>query len=108
FLDQLACEISSRLTHMDFGHLHTVIPGKREADGAQLVIRLDGASARGHFSHHVYHRGGKADFYWGHGHLSQDQPTKWDIKGLCRIAIKDGKFRVLFPGEKDKEPRPCP
>jgi hypothetical protein len=32
--------------------------------------------------------------------VPQDQPTKWDTKGLCRIAIREGQFKVLFPGEK--------
>jgi hypothetical protein len=103
FLDQLACEINSRLSRMHFGQFHTVIPNKPEPDGAQLVIRLDKVSVRGNFAHYISHSGGKASFYWGHGHLPQDQPTEWDTKGLCRIVINHGKFRVLFPGERDKE-----
>jgi len=106
FLDQVACEINSRLTRMDVGQFHTVIPGKPEADGAQLVIRLAGVNARGNWAHRVYHRGREANFYWGHDRLPQDQPTEWDTKGLCRIAILDGKFKVLFPGEKDAQLRP--
>jgi hypothetical protein len=105
FLDLLGCEISSRL-RMEGGKFHTAILREAESDGTQLVIRLDGQSARGNFSHHIYHDGVKADYYWGHYHLADDQPTKWDTKGLCRIGIKDGKLKVLFPGEKDKEQRP--
>src|SRR5262249_20692048 len=102
YLDQLACEINSRLTLMDSGQLHTVIPGMPEADGAHLVIRPDGVSARGNFEHHIDHGGIRAGFYWGHDHLLQDEPTRWDTKGLCRIAIEDGRFKILFPGDRDR------
>lgn len=95
YLDHLGCEINSRLTRMHFGRLHTVIPDKPEADGAQLVIRLDGESARGNFSHHVFHGGGKADFYWGDEQLPLKQPTKYDTKGLCRIVIQRREIQGL-------------
>jgi len=106
FLDQLDCKINARLSRMHFGQFHTVISTKPEPDGAQLVIRLDGESVRGNFAHYISHGGGQAGFYWGHDKLPEDQPTKWDRNGLCRIAIADGKFRVLFPGERDKEQPP--
>ncbi len=105
-LDQLACEINSRLTEMGSGRFHTVVPSKPETDGAQLVIRLDGVSVRGNFDHHIDHGGKDGRFYWGCDQLPQDQPTKWDTKGLCRIAIQNGKFAVLFPGAKDGEKIP--
>jgi hypothetical protein len=83
-LDYLACEINSRLTHMSWGQLHTVVPVKPEANGAQVIIRLDGESARGNFAHQIHHRGETADFYWGHADLPQNQPTK------CGIASNPG------------------
>jgi hypothetical protein len=102
FLDQLACEINSRLSRMHSGQFHTVIPTKPEPDGAQLVIRLDKKSARGNFAHYISHGDTREQFYWGHEDLPRDQPTKWDTMGLCRIAIKDRKFKVVFPVERDK------
>jgi hypothetical protein len=108
YLDHLACEINSRLSSMHSGKFHTVIPTNPEPDGAHLVIRLDGVSARGNFAHDVHHGGRNAEFYWGHERLPDDQPTKWDTNGLCRICIKDGKFQVLFPSEKDMEQRGVP
>jgi hypothetical protein len=105
FLDQLACEISSRATQFS-GQFHTVVLGNAGADGAQLVMRLDGASARGHLEHRIYHGGGMVKFYWGQNHVPAEQPTKWDAKGLCRLAIRGGKFKVLFPQEGDGEQPP--
>ena len=107
-LDYLACEINSRLTRMHSGQLNAVIADKPESDGAQLMIRLDGQSARGNFAHNIYHRGNKSNFYWGEGDLPENQATKWDNKGLCRVAIKAGQFKVLFPCEKDKGQRRLP
>jgi hypothetical protein len=106
-LDRLACEINSRLSRDALGQFHTVIPAEPDADGAQLVIRLDGQSARGNFAHYVEHAGRRAQYYWGQDDAPHDRPTEWDKKGLCRIAIKDGKLKVLFPGPKD-ERRPAP
>ena len=105
-LDHLACDINTRLTTMDSGQFRTVIPEKPEADGARLVMRLDGVSVRGNWDHYIYHGGKNARFYWGCDRLPEDQPTKWDRKGLCRIAIEDGKFKVLFPGDTDGEKMP--
>jgi len=102
FLDQISCEINSRLTHMHWGELHTVIPSKPEPDGAQLIIRLDGMSARGNFSHHLDHGNEKLEFYWGNDKLPENQPSRLDATGLCRIAIKDMKFQVLFPTKQEK------
>jgi hypothetical protein len=101
-LDHLACDIGNRL----HGKFHTVVAEKPERDGAELVIGLDGESARGNFAHHIRHDGSKADFYWGHYDWPANQPTKWDARGLCRIAIQGAKFKVLFPKQGDSEPRP--
>jgi hypothetical protein len=101
YLDHLGCEINARLTRMDSGRHHVVIPAEPEADGAQLVIRLDGVSARGNFAHSVYH-GGAAQYYWGQDDLPPDRPTTWDAKGLCRAAIRGGRFVVVFPGERSE------
>jgi hypothetical protein len=108
-LDRLVCEVNSKVTRSGFGgELHTVISRKPEADGAHLVIRLDGESARGNFAHKVYHGGREGRFFWGDELLPKEQPTVWDVNGLCRVAIKDRKFKVLFPAEHDKNWRPYP
>jgi hypothetical protein len=109
FLDQLACEINSRLTNMNWGRFQIVVPPKPEADGAQLVIRLDGV--RGRPTNHVqfvFHGGKKLEFPLGDDDVPKDQPLKWQKNGLCRLAVKDGKFSLLFPTEKDKEQRRDP
>ena len=101
-LDNLACDISNRI----HGKFHTVVAEKPERDGAELVIGLDGESARGNFSHHIRHDDSNADFHCGHYDWPRNQPTKWDARGLCRIAIQGAKFKVLFPKQGDSEPRP--
>jgi len=98
-LDHLSCEISNRLTLDGSGEFHTVVLDKAEADGALLVIRLDGESTHDNFAHHIYHAGEDAKFHWGQS--DEAIPTKWDVKGLCRIAIRDGKFEVVFPQDKN-------
>jgi hypothetical protein len=107
FLDRLVCEVNSKVT--SFGcELHTVVSRNPEADGAQMVILIDGKSARGNFAHEVYHGGRMGSFLWGDEWLPKEQPTVWDVNGLCRVAIKVRKFKVLFPAKHDKNWRPYP
>jgi len=108
FLDNLSCEISSRLTRQVEGVLHTVIPSKPEADDARLIIRLDGEeSARGNFCHQIYHGTEKLTIEWGDDKLPKNQPSQLDVRGLCRITIKDKKFHILSPS-KDQGKRDGP
>jgi len=97
FLDRISCQINSRCRP-----LYTAIPTKPEPDGAQLIIRLDGFSARGNFAHYLYHGNEEQKFYWGHDKMPRNQPSLWDARGLCRIVIKDSKFQVILPTKKDK------
>jgi hypothetical protein len=105
YRDQLSCDINNRLTRMHFGRFQTVLPKEPEHDGARLVIQLDGESARGNFSHQIHHDAKELDYYWGENGLDNDQPTKWETQGLCRVAIRDGEFVVLFPTEAQSRNR---
>ncbi len=96
FCDQLSCEINSRISRMHLGIFRTLVLDNPEKDGTRLLVRLDGERARGNFSHFIYHRGHKQRFYWG-------DDSRWHEKGLCRIALEAGKFRVLFPTEADRK-----
>lgn len=106
--DRLACVVHARLTRMHRGRYHTVLPDKPQLDGARMIIRLDRMRVRGNFSHAILHGGKADDFYWGFERLPEDEPTQWDKKGLCRIAIKGGKLKVLFPTENDRVPDKFP
>lgn len=97
FLDGISCEISSRLTRLSRGQIHAVIQTKPDPDGAQVIIRLDGESASGNFSHRLYHGNEHLEFHWDNNKLPKNQPSQWDANGLCRIAIRDKKFHIVFP-----------
>jgi len=92
FLDKLACHINSR-----YGDLRTEITKGPETDGAQLVIRFrpDPMNKSQWHHWHTITYGGKA--YTSNVPEQQPQPSDWITKGLCRIAIREGKFVVLFP-----------
>lgn len=103
--DRLDCVISTRtLFFTELRRLHTVVLSVPGGDGAQLVVRLDGASSlRGNFSHRLWHGNQWARFYWGWRDLPKTEPTKWDMRGLCRLRIVNGAFQVLFPTEEDED-----
>jgi hypothetical protein len=103
YLDSVGCSMNARLSRNGRGKLHAVIPPKPEADGAQLIVRLDGESARGGYGHHIYHGKERLDLHWAEKKPLENQPSEWDAKGLCRIAIKDKKFQVLFPAGQWKK-----
>jgi hypothetical protein len=105
YMDQIVCTISNRLTTMDgsnfcaFGHEEPL------PDGARIVVRLDGPSMRG-IGHCIKHDGVETEFYWGNDDLPDGEPTKWNIRGLMRLTVKDRRFQVLFPTGKDNTERP--
>jgi len=100
-LDRLSCDINNRLTTClaDPGRYFAEVTDSPQQDGAQLVIRYvpeKGGSIPGNWSHEITH-GATYSFHWGQagrGHIRSDE---WEEKGLCRVAIRDDKFAVIFP-----------
>jgi hypothetical protein len=101
-LDRLTCAINNRLTRMFvdyYGVFRTEVPDAAE-DGAQLIIRYipeHGGSVAGNWSHGIAHGGKTRRYAWNQDFGGSIPPSEWDKKGLCRVAIHDGKFAVLFP-----------
>jgi hypothetical protein len=102
-LDRLSCSINARLTRMFVHHkgiFRTEVPKTPEKDGARLVIRYipeDGGNLYGNWSHEIAHGGRASSYAWPKDKLEGIGPGEWDRKGLCRVAIRDGKFVRLFP-----------
>jgi hypothetical protein len=101
-LDRLACGINNRLTRMyvPAGTFRTDVPAAPEADGAQLVVRYvpePGGSVSGNWSHEITQGGRTNRFPWDQGRPGALPSAEWGGKGLCRVAVRDGKFVVLFP-----------
>lgn len=96
-LDRLQCEINSR-----YGRTETEIPAEPFADGAQVVIRFvgsafpTGAPTLCHNWHAIRFRD-RFWTFWTRSREGGERPTKWNERGLCRIAIADDKLLVLFP-----------
>lgn len=97
-LDAVSCVISNRLaaifvgTHDDF---RTDCYARPRGDGARLVIRYapKEGGVEGNWSHEVRHGSLRRVVRWG-----RDVPhAQLEEKGLCRVAIRGGKFVVLFP-----------
>lgn len=98
--DLLDCRVSNRVTGGGV-RFHTVVRPEPEADGTRAVVRIDGVSASGNFEHSIGHGGRVKRYYWGDAHLPAGRPTKWDLGGLCRVAIRADGFRIIFPGDVD-------
>ena len=87
-LDELSCGINTR-----YGSLTTAYPKRDDDDGAQLVIQFvptPDNKSKWHNWHTITHEGKPYTF-------RANEPIDWVNRGLVRLAIRDGKFRVLFP-----------
>jgi hypothetical protein len=101
-LDRLSCSFRARLTGagQDPDEFHTTVHQPAAADGAQVVIRYvpeDGNLISGDGSHELTHQSSASRFRWDQGVPENVRSTEWYHRGLCRVAIRDGKFAVLFP-----------
>jgi hypothetical protein len=99
-LDSVSCEISNRLTR-GFGHgtFRTDAPSKPEGDGARLLIRYipePGVPFAQNFSHGINHAGRGEVFHWL-PETAVVPPAELERRGLCRVAIRNGRFAILFP-----------
>jgi len=97
-LDRLRCEVSSRVTLESSFRVDS--PKSPEKDGAQFVIRCVppmGDKMPANFGHTIYYRGRATTFGWDQDVSRQGKPVAWSRTGLCRIAVQDGKFKVIFP-----------
>jgi hypothetical protein len=99
-LDRLTCSIDSRLTRTSAGReaaFHAEAFPQPEKDGAQLVVRFvaeaEGVPA-GNWGHFITRAGKTCCFGW------PDAGGPGWAQGLCRMAVRDGKFVVLFPALK--------
>ncbi len=101
-LDRLSCSISNRLTRMfvESGDFRSEVPEAPAPDGAHLVLRYvpeKGGSVSGNWSHEITHRGKTYHFHWDQGRPGTVPSADWAEKGLCRVAVREGTFAVLFP-----------
>jgi hypothetical protein len=83
-LDCVTCSVSAKLS---------AVPKVVERDGAQLVVRYASTrpetSARDTYS--IRHAGHSFDIPWG------NRPGEMANRDLCRIAVHNGQFVVLWP-----------
>jgi hypothetical protein len=101
-LDRLSCKINCRLTRVhlkeDSGVFRTDVHPPAGPDGARVVIRYtpEKGGVMGHG--HVIGRGGSwHSFAWTPEGAGGVGPEEWLKKGLCRVAVRDGRFVILFP-----------
>lgn len=97
-LDKIACGINSR-----YGTTKVEATDKAE-DGARLVIRFVPHKYNKSSWHnwHTITRGGRDHTY---REPESGKPNEWDREGLCRVAIKSGKFAVVYPDLEKAERR---
>ncbi len=95
-LDKLGCGINSR-----YGLIRTEVRVPPASDGAQLVLVFrPHYDSSGWHNYHDITYGGKTFRF---REEQSEQPSVWDRKGLCRVKVEQGTFRVLFPELKRKE-----
>src|SRR5262249_31688854 len=92
-LDKIACAMSFR-----YGRLQTDVKDKPEDDQAQIIIRVTHHSGFWHAWHLITYQNRAYTFFPQSPPKEEiKKPTEWSQKGLCRIAIRDGKFLSVFP-----------
>jgi hypothetical protein len=109
FLDKVACWIDSRLTR-GWGRNGSFRVERCQApqpDGAQFIFRYlppAGERVSGQQAHAVTHGRKWQRFCWDR----DIQASEWEEKGLCRIAIGNNAFEVVWPpldsGERGELP----
>jgi len=65
-----------------------------------LVVRYipeDGGSVPGNWSHEISYGNKIYSFCWDQDRPEALRSAEMDKKGLCRVAIRNNKFVVLFP-----------
>jgi hypothetical protein len=79
------------------------------AGGAQLAVRYipgPGGSVSGNWEHHITHGGRMYRFRWGQDRPGAIRSAEWEREGLCRVAVRDERFVVLFPPPEAAFPNP--
>jgi hypothetical protein len=100
--DLLSCWISNRLTgrSVDSGDFRTEVPGAPGPDGAEMVLRYvpeKGGSVSDCGYCEIAYRWKTYRFRWDEGSPGAIPAAEWAEKGLCRVAVREGKFAILFP-----------
>jgi len=102
-LDRLSCGINCRLTRMFVNHKGVFLTdalGVPEKDGAQFIIRYvpeKGGAIAGNWEHDITHGGETYRFHWGQDRPDALRSAELARQGLCRVAVREGKFAVLYP-----------
>jgi hypothetical protein len=102
FVDSLLCYTDcpvpgGLMLNTPDGILYTDVLDRPESDGAQFIIRcekLDEIS--GEWNHEITLHGRSHRFSWDQTNRDT-RFAEWMQKGLCRIAVRDGRFEVLWP-----------
>mgnify|MGYP006287225769 CR=1 FL=1 len=84
-LDRVQCHINSR-----YGRVVALFP-KNEPDGADAVLAFRGK--HWHNWHTIIHKRMSETFR----DKETDRANEWDQRGLCRVAIADDQFQIIFP-----------
>jgi hypothetical protein len=92
-LDRIGCSINS-----NYGTLRTEVLDKPGKDGARLAIQFEPwAKEDWLYWQTVNHKGESYTFRYEEPERGAPRPLPPWKDGLCRIAIKDGKFVCVFP-----------
>ena len=95
-LDELSCGINTR-----YGSLLTGYPKRDEDDGAKIVIRFTPRTDKSTW--HNWHTVTHGENTYTFRSREKGDPIDWLGRGLVRVAIKNRKFRILFPEVNEPE-----
>jgi hypothetical protein len=105
-LDTLSCSINARLTRMavESGIFRTdVLDPETDVRLVHRYVPEPGGRIAGNWSHAVAHRDETRTYVWERAYHWEEvgqevlRTADMDREGLCRAAVQDGKFAVLFP-----------
>ncbi len=102
-LDRVVCAVDARRTRESVEHpgtLHTELPRKPASDGARLILRFlpsAGEALSGSWTHQIVACGQAREVHWDIGKPGDVSFATFKEKGICRVAIHDGKLVVIYP-----------
>jgi hypothetical protein len=91
-LDSVACSLKggSKREIFPTGRL-TVDDDPAQAQFTVRCLPYAGSTFPSELRHEIKHAGRTREFEW------RANPTQWEQKGLCRVAVRNDKFEVLWP-----------
>jgi hypothetical protein len=106
-VDKLSCGVNAKLTRWSadrqaaFRTEQVLVPGQKDPLLQIRYVPSANETFSGSWSHKIVYQSKSYTYPWKQVLPTDIAPEEFEIKGLCRLAVKDGRFVVVFPELKN-------